>query len=154
MDGDVFNRRVKRVWKRLAEALGDGLDPTECAYRLENAMAQHLRKRRGIEVLDVGEHALSDPGGLGRDRVVEAMRDLFRREVVDRVAPVLIGRGRFDTFDDAQEFVHQVLAVARLDTLAGALLRRPDGIGLRRPPRPRAAAFTLLNESAPLGDRA
>jgi hypothetical protein len=154
MDGDVFNRRVKRVWKRLAEALGDGLDPTECAYRLEKAMAQHLRQGRGIEVLGVGEHGLSDPGGLGRERVVEAMCVLFRRDVVARIAPLLIGRGRFKTFDDAQDFVHQVERVARLDTLAGALLRRPDGMGLRRPPRPRAPTSTLLNESAPLGDRA
>jgi hypothetical protein len=154
MDGDVFSRRVKPVWRRLAQALGDGLDPTECAYRLESAMAQHLRHHRGIEVLGLGGHGLVDLGGQGLDHLVGAMRDLTRREVVDRVAPILIGRGRFATFDDAQEFVQQMLRVARLDTLAGQLLRHPDARGLRRPPRSRKAVSILLNESAPMGDRA
>lgn len=155
MDGDIFSRRVRRVWKRVAEAFAGTLDPAQCAQLVEAAMARDLRQHGGMTALgtDTGGALAAPPPE--RAPIVRAMERKFRAEVVDRIAPLLVGRGRFATYDDVQVFVDKINRIARFDSLAGQLIDRPDGTNVRKPPhRGRPSPASLLNESAPLGERA
>jgi hypothetical protein len=91
---------------------------------------------------------------MDRQGVVDALQRKWHAEVVERVAPTLIGHGVFQTFDDVQTFVARVDEGARFDSLAGSLLSGPDGTRVRRPPQRRVKTVDLIHEVAPLGDRA
>lgn len=153
MDGDVFTRRVRRVWKRLADALATRSDPTVCASLLESALAADLREGGGLRALGLSPEGIAGSDG-AIDIVTGALKRTWRVQVVERVAPILIGHGVFESYDDVWNFVGRVDEGARFDSLAGAVLRRPDGAGIRKPPRRRTSVSTLLGEAAPLGDRA
>lgn len=148
MDGDIFTRKARGAWKAVAAAFRDG-SVELCAEQVERAIARDLRERGGVQAL-----GLSEAGPPPADHIVLAMEQSFRREVVDRVGPILIGRGRFATYDDVHVFVDQVNRIARFDSLAGQVQNRPDGSHIRKPPRRRVASAVLLNEGAPLGDLA
>jgi hypothetical protein len=153
-DGDVFTRSVQPRWRHFAKALRDELPVDECQRRLEDALAKQLRVTGGLESASM-RALMSEIGGTSDEqRVVLALQEIARRSAFERVIPLLIGRGRYATFDDAQAFVGMCLDGARLDVLARSLVRRPDGIGLRRPSRPRTSTAILLSESAPLGHQA
>jgi hypothetical protein len=153
-DGDVFTWSVRRGWQAVATALRDDLPVDECARRVENALAKHLRKSKGLDSADM-QHLIGEAGG-ARDerRVVAALKELARRDAFERVVPLLIGDGRFPHYDAAQAFISSCLNAARLDVLARSLVRRPDAVGLRRPSRRRSSTTDLMNERAPLGNQA
>lgn len=152
MDGDVFTRKVRRIWRRLADAISSQSEPTVCAHLLEAALAADLRKSGGLAALPL---APDDPDDRpSEQRVAGALQERWQAEVVERIAPSLVGRGVFETYDDVQTFVARVNAIARFDVLAGAALRHPDGKGVRRPAMRRRDADAIWSESAPLGPRA
>lgn len=153
MDGDIFTRSVPPVWRRVAEAVGDRSSPEVCAYLIESALAKELRRGGGLGVLGLS----GEPVGAShpsRERVASDLQQRWQIQVVERVAPILVGRGKFQSYGDVRRFVDQIDERARFDSLAGSLLKRPNGARLRRPPRRRYRTGDLVSESAPLGERA
>lgn len=149
-DGDVFTRRVAGAWRSLARALSEMAPAGDCALELEGALAKHLRRTHGLQDRQLGE-LVSRAGGTDADQVVQALRELARRQAFERVVPLLVGPDRFPTFDQARAFINECLTSARLDVIARSLLRRPDANRLARPPRPKSDLATLMNEPAPPG---
>lgn len=152
MDGDVFSRGVRPVWKRVAEALGGRSEPEWCARLIETALAKELRTAGGMRVLGLPQHG--DVVDVSQSEVADALHHRWQEQVAERVAPILVGRGIFESYEDVQAFLDRVDESARFDSLAGSLLKRPDGSGLRRPPLRRARTLELVHEPAPLGSRA
>ncbi len=153
-DGDAFTRRAARGWRPLAEAIRDARPVADCALSVEDCLARDLRETGGLYSVDLVDLLQGNSGQPSEDQIVQALRGLARRKCFDRVVPLLVGSGsesRWARRDQAVAFVEMCLDTARLDVLARALFRRPDGDRLGRPPRTRRSTLDLLNEDAPLG---
>lgn len=150
-DGDVFTRAVRAPWRVLACALRDGLPVDECVRRLEDSLAKHLRATQGLHCADL-QRLLGEVACVADERrIIHALEEVARHRAFERVVPLLIGKGRFPTYDAAATFIRTCFDRARLDVLARSLARRPDATGLRRPAQRRRTTVELLAESAPPG---
>ncbi|MEN8674148.1 hypothetical protein [Nocardioides sp.] len=151
-DGDVFTRSVTRGWRGVASALGDGLPADECALRIERSLATDLRKAGGFA--RPGLEDLLNAGTVNEAHVADRLKELVRTEVFERVMPLLVAKGTFATWEQAQQFATLCVETARMDMLARSLVTHPDGKGLRRPARKKSSNLDLLSEPASLGGRA
>ena len=151
-DGDVFTRSVTPRWRNLASALRDGQAVEECARRIEHSLAAELRKSGGFA--RPGLEDLVNAGTAHEAEVAVRLGELVRNEVFERVMPLLVAKGKFASWEQAQQFMTMCADTARLDVLARSLMRHPDGKGVRRPSRQRSSTLELLNEPASLGRRA
>ena len=151
VDGDVFTRKVRGRWRRVAEAMRDG-NLEACGDSLEAVLAKVLRDGGGLKALDELRSSHRSHVASAED-VAAALERLFLCDVVDRIGPTLIGHGIFKTFDDVHLFATKATKVANLDSLAGRALVRPDGQGIRKSPKARPGLAMLLREAAPLGPR-
>lgn len=148
-DGDVFTRRVGRRWRNLASALRDGLPAEECALRIEHSLAVELRKSGGFARPDLED--LLNADAVDEAQVAVRLGELVRREVFERVMPLLLAQEKFSSWEQAQRFMNLCVETARMDVVARSLLTHPDGKGLRRPGREKSSTVDLLSERASLG---
>jgi len=148
----VFTRSVTRGWRSVASALGDGLPAEECARRIERSLAAALRKSGGFA--RAGLEDLLNAGLANEIEVADRLGDLVRNEVFERVMPLLVAKGTFTNWEQAQQFTTLCVETARMDLLARSLLAHPDGKGLRRPGRKKSSTKDLLSEPASMGGRA
>lgn len=65
------------------------------------------------------------------------LRDLAYAYGLDRIAPLLLAEGRYDSAE-LQALLVEILASDRISKLAKRLLARPDAAGLRAPPQRRS----------------
>lgn len=151
-DGDVFTRRVARRWRNLASALRDGLPAEECALRIEHSLAVDLRRGGGFA--RPGLEDMLNADAVDEAQVAVRLGELVRREVFERVMPLLVAQEKFANWGQAQRFMTLCVETARMDMLARSLVNHPDGKGLRRPPRRKSSTDDLLGETASLGGRA
>lgn len=151
-DGDVFTRGVARRWRNLAAALRDGLPAEECALRIEHSLAVELRKAGGFA--RPGLEDLLNADAVDETQIAVRLGELVRREVFERVMPLLVAQEKFANYGQAQRFMTMCVETARMDMLARSLVSHPDGKGLRRPGRKRSSTADLLSESASMGGRA
>lgn len=151
-DGDVFTRKVSRRWRNLASALRDGLPADECALRIERSLTVELRKSGGFARPGLKDLLAADP--VDETQVAVRLGELVRREVFERVMPLLVAQEKFRSWQQAQEFTTLCVETARMDVLARSLVSHPDGKGIRRPSRKKSSTVELLSESATLGGHA
>ena len=101
--------------------------PTRVAERAAAALVGTLREKLALVSPDSAAMMLAE-------RVV---RDLAYTYGLDRIAPVVLAEGRYDTAE-LQGLMAEVLADDRISQLAKRLLARPDATGLRAPARRRS----------------
>lgn len=151
-DGDVFTRSVARRWMNLASALRDGLPAEECALRIEYSLAKELRESGGLARPDLED--LLNADSIDEAQVADRLGELVRRDVFERIMPLLVAQEKYASWEKAQQFMTFCVDTARMDLLARSLARHPDGKGVRRPSRPRSPTSVLLSEPAPMGGQA